>query len=285
MVYIPILAGLALATGTIIEKLVLMKRKISAEFYETIGFFALILVMTPFIFFFWKMDSQALAFHNIIIFSIIVILAVLANYFTFKAMKKGKLSKIEPVKVTEPLFTIILAVIFGLFFTKGIFSSNPRIIIPAIIGGIALIFPHIKKHHLEFNRNFRLVLLGSFLFALELVVSRLILDYYNGLTFYFLRCSFVFIISLIVFRPKIRGKLNKKISFHILIASIIWIGYRLLLYYGYERLGVIETSLMVMLGPVFIYIFAWKFLHDKPTWKNLLASVVILLCIVFTTLF
>lgn len=285
MIYIPIIAGLALATGTLIEKIILMKKKISVEFYETIGFFALILVMIPFIFFFWRMNSQAFYFQNLIVFGIVVILSVLANYFTFKAMKKGKLSKIEPAKIMEPLFIILLAILFSFIFGQGLFERNLKLIILAIIAGAALVFPHIKKHHLEFNKYFRMAILGSFFFALELIVSRLILDYYNGLTFYFLRCSFVFLICLIIFRPQIKDKLDKKVSFHILMASIIWVGYRLLIYYGYTSLGVIETTLMVMLGPVLIYLFAWKFLHDKPTWKNLLASIIILLCIVFATVF
>jgi drug/metabolite transporter (DMT)-like permease len=49
------------------------------------------------------------------------------------------------------------------------------------------------------------------------------------------------------------------------------------------QLGVVETTLMIMLGPMFVYFFAWKFLKEKLTWKNLFATGVILLSILYVT--
>jgi len=39
-----------------------------------------------------------------------------------------------------------------------------------------------------------------------------------------------------------------------------------------------------MLGPVFIYLFAWKFLKEKLNWKNLVAAIIILFSILYATL-
>ncbi len=282
MIYIPLLGALALGTGTIIEKLVLKKKNIDIKLYQTVGFLSIVLVMLPFIYFFWKMDAAAWELKNIFIFSLVIIFSIIANLFTFYSMKWAKLTNIEPAKVLEPLFVILLAIAFSFFF-ETFYDRNFAVIIPALIAGLALIFSHIKKHHLKFSKYFIAAALGSFFFALELVISRLILDFYSPITFYFVRCSTIFLISLIVFRPNF-GKLDKKLSAQILATGIIWFIYRIIVYYGYINYGVIFTTLMVMLGPIFIYFFAWKFLKEKINWKNIVASIIIIISVLYALL-
>ncbi len=53
MFYIPIIGAVALATLTIMEKVVLRKRKINIKLFQTATFLAAVLVMIPLLFFFW----------------------------------------------------------------------------------------------------------------------------------------------------------------------------------------------------------------------------------------
>ncbi|MBU2104696.1 MAG: DMT family transporter [Nanoarchaeota archaeon] len=283
MYYIPILGALALGAGTILQKTILRKRKIGIKFYQSAEFLAIALTMLPFIYFFWKLESQALQPINLLIFSLVIIFSMAANLFTYYSMKWEKVSNLEPAKMLEPLFTIILAIIFSFIFGEILFARNDKIIIPALIAGVALIFSHLKKHHLEFNKYFIAAIAGSFFFALELVISRLILNFYSPITFYFLRCSTIFLISFIAFRPKL-NEINNKVKFKILILGAIWFIYRVVIYYGYLNLGVIFTTLMLMLGPIFIYIFAWKFLKEKLDWRNIVAAIIIIGCILYASL-
>jgi len=280
--YIPILGALALAAGTILEKTVLRKKHISTKLYQTAVFLAIVLAMIPFIYFFWKMDSQALELKNILIFVVVIVSSIIANLFVFYSLKWEKITNIEPARILEPLFVILLAILFS-FFVGELYDKNLKVIIPAFIAAFALIISHVKKDHLSFNKYFIAAILGSFFFALELVVSRLILDFYSPITFYFLRCSTIFLLSLIMFRPKFK-LLDKKSIWIILITGAIWAVYRIVIYWGYLNLGVIFTTLIIMLGPVFIYILAWKFLKEKLNWKNLLTSIVILACVLYAVL-
>ncbi len=282
MIAFPVLGALALATGTIMEKIVLRKRKISITAYQTAGFLALVLVMLPFIYFFWKMDSPALELKNILIFSLVILFSIAANLFAFYSLKWEKINNIEPARVLEPLFVILLAIVFS-FFAAELYERNLKIIIPALIAGLALIFSHIKKHHLHFNKYFIAAILGSFFFALELVISRLILDFYSPITFYFLRCFSILLISFALFRPKLNN-INKKVKFEILVVGIVWFVYRIIVYYGYLNFGVVFTTLMIMLGPIFIYLFAWKFLKEKLNWRNITAAFVIVGCVLYGVL-
>ena len=70
----------------------------------------------------------------------------------------------------------------------------------------------------------------------------------------------------------------------ILLVAFIWVVYRVTLYYGYQKLGIISTTLIVMLGPIFIYLLAYKFLKEKLTLRNIIASIIIIGCVVYAVL-
>ncbi len=282
MIYFPILGAIALATGTMLEKAVLIRKKVNIELYQTASFLAIIIVMVPLLYFFWRLDPQALEPANIFVFSLIVIFSTIANLLVFYSMKWEKVTNLEPAKILEPLFIILLAVLFS-FFADGVYERNLKVIIPALIAGSALVFAHIEKHHLEFNNYFIAAIFGSFFFAAELVMSRLILDFYSPISFYFLRCSAIFLISLIIFRPNFSG-LNRKVSLTILLTGAVWVVYRVVVYYGYIKLGIVFTTLMIMLGPIFVYAFAHIFLKEKLSWKNITASIIIVACILYAIL-
>ncbi|MFH1801475.1 MAG: DMT family transporter [archaeon] len=282
MIHIPILGSLALAAGTIFQKLILIRKKIDIKSYTVLEFLAIILAMSPFVYFFWSIKQQAFEIHNIILFLLIVFLSIIANFLTFYSMKWEKVSNLEPAKVLEPLFVIVLAVIFS-FISEELFSRDYKIILPGLIACFALIFSHIKKHHLSLNKYFIAAIFGSFFFAVELILSKYILEFYSPISFYFTRCIAIFLIVFIIFRPKIK-KLAKNTKLHIVGVGISWATYRVLMYYGYISLGVVSTTLLLMLGPVFIYIFAWKFLKEKLNWKNIVAAFVIVGCVLYATL-
>ncbi len=279
MYYLPFIGAIALASGFMLEKIVLRKRKIDIKLYQTASFLAITLVMIPLLFFFWKLESGAFTKTNLFIFFLVILFSMIANMFTFYSMKWEKVSNLEPAKMLEPLFTILLAIIFS-FFAIDLYTRNYKVIIPGIIAGLALIFSQIKKHHITFNKYFIAAIFGAFFFALELVISKLILQYYSPLTFYFLRCSAIFLLSFIIFRPDFR-KLNKKVNLYILITGAVWVIYRTIVYYGYIKLGVIFTTLIIMLGPVFVYVFSKIFLKEKIEKRNIFASIVIILCVLY----
>ncbi len=278
MIYLPILGAIALAGGTIIQRFILKKKNISVKQYSVMEFLAIVLVMAPFIYFFWKIDSAAFQLKNLIILGLVIIFSVIANILVYYSVKGEKVSNLEPAKVLEPLFVILLAIIFSFFFSG--FEKNPKVIIPAILSVGALVFSHIKKHHLNFNKYFLAAIFGSFFFGLELVVSNLILRYYNPITFYFIRGFFILLFFLIFFHPNLKSQKGKT-KLTIFGLGAIWVFYRIAVYYGFLKLGVISTTLIFLLGPVLVYLFAHIFLKEKYNWKNILASLIIVTSIVY----
>jgi drug/metabolite transporter (DMT)-like permease len=284
MVLAQIFGSFAMAGGTILEKMVLNKKSIKIMQFQFMQFLSIILASIPFLFFFWGVNQEALQIKNLLILFLVIGLSLIANYFSFAALKGPKLSKIEPARMVEPLLIIFLTLLFS-YLIGPIYERNFNSIIPGLIAALALIFSHLEKHHLNFDKSFTYAIIASVFFSLELVISRLILDYYSAITFYFSRCAFILIFTLIIFRPKLKGVLDKKSKFQIMASGVLWVLLRIIIYSGYTSIGIIETTLTIMLGPVLIYLFAWIFLKDKLTWKNLLASVIIILCILYSLVF
>jgi len=281
---IPFFGAFLEAAGTVLEKKIL-RGKIDFKSYNVFGFLAIILLILPCIFilghffptlFSLKIHSSALELKNILIMSLIILLSILANLFIFYAMKWEKITEIEPIRLFQPLFVIIFA--FLLYSSER--QTGTPIIIAAIIASLALIFSHVKRHHLKMSKYSIAAFLGSIFFAAELVISKEILNYYSPMSFYLIRCFFIFIITLLIFRPKFSSIPNKKWPYVFLVA-FIWILYRILLYFSYETKGIIITTLLFILAPVFIYIFSYSYLKEKPNWRNILAAIIIIVCVVY----
>jgi len=272
MVYLPIFGALLEATGMSLEKNLLKKTRLNYKSYTVYGFLAIVLVMLPFIYFLWSIKPEAFYKKNLFLFFLVVFVSTLANLFTFFSIKREDLSVLEPVRLFQPLFTVVLAVL--------LYKSEREytIFALAMIASISLIFPYFKRHHLSFNKYIVSGLLGSFFFALELVISKSILNYYNLFTFYFLRCLFIFLITLVAFRPKIKIKSKTKLII-ILIASI-WVIYRIILYYGYQIYGIVFTTTLLLLTPVFVFLFAKIFLKEEIQLKHIISSAIIVICVV-----
>ena len=275
------------AAGTILEKNILKNKKINFKVYNTFGFLAIILILIPAIliadYFSGNLDSNILnisneAFQpsNILLMAFIILVSLFANFFTFYAMKWEKITELEPIRLMQPLFAIILALI--------LYSSERQtqtcILVAGFVASIALIFSHLKKHHLEFNKYSISAILGSLFFATELVLSKMILPFYSPLSFYLIRCLFIFIICYLIFKPKIRD-MPKKIWIYTFIAATIWVAYRFLLYSSYIKDGIIFTTVLFITAPVFIYIFARIFLKEKLNWRNITASIIIVACVAY----
>lgn len=282
MVYLPILGAFFLAVGTVLERFVLKVKNIEVNAYQTASFLAIMVALSPLLYFFWRVDPGALDARNIFIFCLVVLFSIVANLFVFYSLKGEKIVNLVPAKEMESVFVILLAIVFSFIF-GGLYERNFHIIIPALISGAALLFSHIKRHHLQFNKYFVSAIFGSLFFAIELILSRLILDLYSPITFYFLRCSAIFLISLIVLKPNFQG-FTGKIGWQILLTGVAWAGYRVVLYYGYLSVGIVFTTLILMLGPVFIYIFAHFFLKEKMSWKNFITAIIIVASVVYVLL-
>jgi drug/metabolite transporter (DMT)-like permease len=274
MIYLPIIGAVLEAAGQIFEKKILKNKFMNFKNYTVFEFFSIIIMGLPFIYFFYSIKAEAFSLWNLGIFGAVILIAVFANILTFYSLKRENITVMEPIWLMQPLFTILLAFLI---------YPNERewmIIGLALIASVTLVLAHIKKHHLVFDKYILAALLGSFLFAVELVLSKSILDYYSPFMFYYIRCTFIFLISLAIFRPSFKPVFNKKALWMFICLGIVWIFYRTIMYYGYDTLGIVFTTMMFILSPVFLLLFARVFLKEKISLRQIISTLIIIGCVI-----
>lgn len=271
--YLPIIGAFLEATGMILEKKVLRHKKVDYRNYTAYGFLAIVIVMLPFLYFLWRLDAGAFSSWALGLFGLVVLASVGANLLIFYSLKREKLTEFEPIWLMQPFFTILLA--FILYPAE----RNWTVVGLALVASITLVVSHVKKHHLKFDRYVLAALAGGFLFSVELVASRPILEYYSGFTLYFLRCLFICAIAFMIYRPRPGFLKNKSVSSMTLAIAVMWVVYRVIIYQGYVSLGIIFTTVLFILSPVLIFLFAVIFLKEKPTVRQIVSTAIILVCV------
>ena len=278
MFQIPILGAFLDATATVLYKKLANKHRVNYKDFMVYGFGAIILVSLPMLFFFWRIDPLAGRNLNMAILFSVIVISIFANFFSFYAFKHKDLSKIQSIRLTLPLFTILFAFILSFFFSAYSDERNYYVLLFAFIASIALFISNIRKEHFYFDKYSWSMLFGSMLFAVELVISKPILEFYHPITFYFIRSLFIFIIAFSLFRDDLSHlKYSSKGLF--LITAFLWVSYRGILYYAYGIFGVVFTTTVFILSPVLIYIASWLFLKEKVSKKQVISSIVIVGCV------
>ena len=271
--YLPIIGAFLEAAGMILEKRVLKSRKLDYRNYTVFGFLGILLVMAPFLYWIWRIDSSFWNVWPMLTFSFVVITALAANLLIFYSLKRENIGEFEPLWLMQPLFTILLAVI--------LYKSERQwsIVLLALIASLSLLLMHVKKHHLYFDKYMWAGLFGNFLFAVELTFSKNILPYFSSFTFYFTRCFLILIICWAIYRPSFKV-VDRKISFYVLLIGVMWVLFRLILYFGYGAFGIVYTTIIFILSPVLMLLFAAIFLKEKLTKRQIITNVIILICVV-----
>ena len=269
MLQLPIFGAVIEAAGTAIEKHILKNKKLSSGLYTTLSFLSIVVAMLPLVYFLWSAKSGAFTGIDLVLIITIVVFSTAANLCTYYALKGEKIIDFEPIWLMQPLFTILLAsAVFG--------TGNIYVFALSLLASVALILGHIRKKHITFNRYAIALLLGNVFYAVELVASGPVLNYLSPFTLYFIRCSSVLVILLAIYRPKVKNGIGAKNGALIFIVGIMWVIYRMILYSGYQTYGIIFTTTMFILAPVFLLIMAKAFLREKMSLRQVISIIVIL---------
>jgi drug/metabolite transporter (DMT)-like permease len=54
-------------------------------------------------------------------------------------------------------------------------------------------------------------------------------------------------------------------------------------FYGFQNLGVVETTLILILGPFLVYFFSTYYFKEKMFKRDILAAAVVVGCILYVT--
>ena len=98
--------------------------------------------------------------------------------------------------------------------------------------------------------------------AIENNLVKSLLDYYSPVAMYSIRVGLVTLILFLLIRPQISKVTTKEIK-HLTLVGFLWVVIMIFVYYGYQTVGIVYTTLILMLAPVLIVMGSFIFLKEK----------------------
>ncbi|MBI3495302.1 DMT family transporter [Candidatus Berkelbacteria bacterium] len=272
-----LLAALASSTGTVVDKITLSWHKVPIRVFAPALFLVLFLITVTLLPWFGSVDvTQLLTFHVLSLFTLMVITAAAWNIFYYQGLQKESIEEFEAIILLVPLVTVVLG---ALFLPE---ERNIHIVFAALIASIALLFSHVNKRHLDFDRWTIGLILSVFLMAIEAVFIKKLLAVFSPVALYFARTGFVFL-ALNTWYGSSLGHMKEVAARLTFVSGICGVISMVLKFYGYNAVGVIYTTLILIISPFLTIILDHFILHEPIHWRKIVSIIVILGAIIYAT--
>jgi len=272
-------ATLISAATLVAQKFSLSKLKINNRIFNLVVFF--FLALTAFL---WSLHNQTLPTKEffqgtpLFLLIILVLIAFSWNALFSYALQKEEMSESELIISFSPLITIILAF---LFLPE---ERSYLIFIPALIAGGFLIWANINHHGLDFSKQEKILFIAVLGIATEAILIKELLYFLSPEALYTLRCASALPLFavLVAVKPDFKPNLNPIQTAFVGLIGFLATIQMVFFYHAYQILGVTQTTLISLLGPVLVFVFTPYFLKEKIKKKQWVALIVITACIVLS---
>ena len=273
-----IIASIGYAGGVLINKVILsvylvpVRRFVPWLFVwlTTITVFAVVIFKGGY-------NSQMITPENLFLFGLMIVTAFIWNIYSYEGLQREEVHEYELVMLFAPLATIILAEIF-----LPSERSLPTFI-AGVIACLALFAARFDKRHLKLSPYWKQLFAATFLMAVESIIIKKLLSVYDPATLYFVRTFILSIAFLIAFRPKLL-QISKKAFVLTIISAVFGVIQMILKFYGFQNIGVIETTMILILGPIMVYFMSGFFFREKMQLRTGLSALVVIGCVLYVTL-
>ena len=272
-----LLSSFSNATEVILDKTIMSREKVKFISFMSLCMFFVFLLTSSLFPVFGKVDIKAFEAPYLLAFGAVIVVASLYNYLYYYSLSHENVTEVEPLAMVHGLIAVILATII---YPN---ERNTFVFVLALIASSALIFSRIEKRHIKFDKHALAMLGFAALFAVESLFLKELLLVYSPVALYSFRTGVLALLFFVFLKPKIKGLEIKKVGSILLDAFSVSAQY-VTLYFAYSKIGLVRTSLIVMLGPVLIFIFSFIFLKEKMVPKKLVADAIILACVAVSVL-
>lgn len=270
-----IIASLGYAGGVIADKFVLSKYRVPVMRFVPLLFIWLAIITAVFLAR-WGGVRYELVFEwkYIGLFALMIAVAVTWNIFYYQGIQKEDLHEFELIMLLSPLATIFFAEIF--LPTE----RNVSVLIAGVIASVALITTRFRKHHIHIGKVAWKTILAMVLLSFESILIKYLLDAFSPVTLYFVRTLAIAIVFLIMYRPKLLSMPRNAFAL-IILSSIFGVVQMVLKFYGFASLGVIETTMILLLGPFLVYLASSAFFKERLYKRDVFAAAIVVICILY----
>jgi drug/metabolite transporter (DMT)-like permease len=273
----PLLMAVIGSADTVFEKYFFNKRtgkyKIFVPMLFVFAFIILMIFFVPFID--HSINASAFSTIPLVLFFSMIAIASVRNMMYYYSFQREGLCDLEPFIVFVPLVTIVMA---GLVYPDE--RSHPIVLALAIIASLALVFSHIRKKHLVFDKALFPMFGVIILSAAENLITKELLVNFSPIMLYTIRSFFIALLLLVAIRPKLK-EMNKNDFKNLFAISFLWVFTMIFYYYAYQKVGIVYTELINTLTPVLIVMGSYFFLKDRSvTKRNVAALIIIIICVI-----
>ncbi|TSC93628.1 MAG: hypothetical protein Athens101428_608 [Candidatus Berkelbacteria bacterium Athens1014_28] len=274
-----IFASIGYAGGVIVDKIVLSRYKIPVKRFVPLLFLWLA-VLTFFLLPRFGVINWAefLTLRYLFYFILMILVAITWNIFYYRGIQEETIHEFELIMMLTPLTTIILSEIFLPS------ERNLPVFVAGIIASLALVATRFRHHHLQYSRQTSIVLTAMFLMSVESIIIRQLLLVFSPAALYFTRTAVMAILFLIFWRPKLL-EMPKKCFFYTIITAAFGVLQMVLKFYGFVKLGVAETTLLLILGPFIVYFFSSFYFKEYIKKSDIVAALIVVGAILYVTFF
>jgi drug/metabolite transporter (DMT)-like permease len=270
-----IISSLGYAGGVAADKIILDKHRVPVMRFIPLLFIWLALITALFLPMWGRIDYSV--FHNpepLIIFALMIGVAVTWNVFYYQGIQKENLAEFELIMLFTPLATVILAEIFVPS------ERDLQVFVAGLISSVALIASRFRRHHVKLSFLAKRTMLAMILMSFESILIKYLLTYFSPASLYFVRTTIIALIFIVLYRPKLFSVSLTAYSLTV-VSAIFGVTQMVLKFYGFQNLGIIETTMILLLGPILVYIISYFYFHEMLYKRDLLAMIVIVASILY----
>ncbi len=272
-----LIASVGNAGGVILNKIILSKHKVPVPRFIPTLFIWLAIITAIFLpkwgFVDWE---QLLTAKYIVLFALMIVVASIWNVYYYRGIQKEEIHEFELIMLLSPLMTIIFAEIF-LPAERDIW-----VFVAGIVASVALIATRFRHHHLKIGKTAWLTIMAMVLISLESIIIKEVLAVVSPVSLYFIRTTVIAIVFLILYRPKI-AKISKEVYAMKIISAIFGVVQMVLKFYGFINFGVVETTMVLILGPMMVYVYSYFYFKEKLYKRDIVAAIVVVAMILWVT--
>lgn len=269
-----IIASLGYAGGVLADKVILSKYKVPVLRFIPLLFVWLAVITATFLPKFGGLHPQLLNWKIVLLGIAMIVVAVLWNVFYYQGIQKENLHEFELIMLLSPLVTIMFA---ELFLPS---ERNITTFLASIVASFALIFARFKSHHLKVSKVAKRTIISMVLMSFESILLKELLSVFQPVTLYFIRTLIIAAVFMLMFKPKILQMPTMAFGLTIL-SALFGVVQMVLKFYGFQNLGIIETTMILILGPFLVYIGSSVWFKEKLFKRDVAAALVVVLCILY----
>jgi uncharacterized membrane protein YdcZ (DUF606 family) len=192
----------------------------------------------------------------------------------YQGIQKEDLHEFELIMLLTPLATVIFATIF---FPA---ERHISIFVPGLIAASALIATRFRRHHIVITKTAWRTIISMVLLAFESILIKELLGAMSPVALYFARTLIIAVVFFALYKPKVFA-IDRGAYAMTIMSAVFGVLQMVLKFYGFQNLGVIETTMILVLGPLIVYMASAYFFKEKFQNRDIAAAAVVVLCILY----